>query len=311
MNFHVEQSNIRKGLTCLCQELCHSHASVLATMALDHHSHTRIFSPPQHFSIQHFTTRTLLHNTRLQHFTTQHFPTQHVQHVSTTLPYNTFVHNTSLHITSNTSLQHFPTHHFQHFSTTLPYNASLHYYSSTPYYKVLHRTTKYYSVLQTYYKVLFQNYSVLQSSTLYYKVLQKLPKRAFRARLPQLVTTTCFKMIISCEAFSTFQATSFQNEHFVRGFLNFSLQLASETSISCEASSTFQATSFQKEHFVGGFLNFSTKASRYVLRIYLISHILRKVLAQLLLIIGPVSRGTLRTSWAVSARFKGAERFYS
>ena len=64
-------------------------------------------------------------------------------------------------------------------------------------------------------------------------------------------------MIISCEASSTFQGISFQNEHFVRGFLNFSLQLASKTSVSCEASSTFQATSFQKEHFVRGFRNFS------------------------------------------------------
>ena len=84
-------------------------------------------------------------------------------------------------------------------------------------------------------------------------------------------------MIISCEASSTFQATSFQNEHFVRGFLNFSLQLVSKTSISCEASSTLQANklpkgafrarlpqlfnrrSFQNEHFVRGFLNFSIK----------------------------------------------------
>ena len=53
-------------------------------------------------------------------------------------------------------------------------------------------------------------------------------------------------MIILCEASSTFQATSFQKEHFVGGFLNFSLQLASETSISCEASSTFQATKASK-----------------------------------------------------------------
>ena len=73
----------------------------------------------------------------------------------------------------------------------------------------------------------------------------KLPKRAFRARLPQLFTTTCF-----------------QNEHFVGGFLNFSRnklpkrafrakllqhfkEQASKSSISCEASSTFQRTSFQ------------------------------------------------------------------
>ena len=119
----------------------------------------------------------------------------------------------------------------------------------------------------------------------------KLPKRAFRARLPQLFKEQASKTVfrarlpqlfkrqasktsISCEASSTFQGTSFQNEHFVRGFLNFSKnklpkrafrarlpqlfkEQASKTSISCEASATFQATSFQNEHFVRGFLNFS------------------------------------------------------
>ena len=80
------------------------------------------------------------------------------------------------------------------------------------------------------------------SSTFHYNLL---PKRAFRARFPQLFITTCF-----------------QNEHFVRGFLNFSRnklpkrafrarlpQLfkgeASKTSISCEASATFESRSFQ------------------------------------------------------------------
>ena len=105
----------------------------------------------------------------------------------------------------------------------------------------------------------------------------QLPKRAFRARLPQLFTTTCF-----------------QNERFVQGFLNFSLQLASKTSVSCEASSTFhynllpkrafrarlpqlfkakasktsisceasatfQSRSFQNEHFVRDFRNFESR----------------------------------------------------
>ena len=90
----------------------------------------------------------------------------------------------------------------------------------------------------------------------------KLPKRAFRARLPQLFKQQASKTSISCEASSTFQGASFQNEHFVRGFLNFSSnklpkrafrarlpqlfkEQASKTSISCEASSTFQARSFQ------------------------------------------------------------------
>ena len=103
----------------------------------------------------------------------------------------------------------------------------------------------------------------------------KLPKRAFRARPPQLFKQQASKTSVSCEASSTFQATSFQNERFVRGLLNFSSnklpkpafrarppqlfkQQASKTSISCEASSTFQATSFQSEHFVRGLLNFSS-----------------------------------------------------
>ena len=103
----------------------------------------------------------------------------------------------------------------------------------------------------------------------------KLPKRAFRARPPQLFKQQAFKTSISCEASSTFQTTSFKNEHFVRSLFNFSSdkfpkrafrarppqlfkQQAFKTSISCEASSTFQATSFQNEHFVRGLLNFSS-----------------------------------------------------
>ena len=163
-------------------------------------------------------------------------------------------------------------------SSTTPYYKVL-----LQYYKVLPRTTKYYSVLlqyysvlQTYYKVLLRTTEYYSSTTPYYKVVQKLPKRAFRTRLPQLFKEQASKTSISCETSATFQATSFQNEHFVRGFRNFSrnklpkrafrarlLQLfkeqASKTSISCEASSTFQGTSFQNEQFVRGFLNFSIK----------------------------------------------------
>ena len=90
----------------------------------------------------------------------------------------------------------------------------------------------------------------------------KLPKRAFRARLSQLFKEQASKTSILCETSATFQATSFQNEHFVRGFRNFSRnklpkrafrarlsqhfkEQASKTSISCETSSTFQSRSFQ------------------------------------------------------------------
>ena len=81
----------------------------------------------------------------------------------------------------------------------------------------------------------------------------KLPKRAFRARLHQLFKEQASKTSISCEASSTFQGTSFQNDDFVRDFLNFSKnklpkrafrarlpqlfkEQASKTSISCETS---------------------------------------------------------------------------
>ena len=128
----------------------------------------------------------------------------------------------------------------------------------------------------------------------------KLPKRAFRARLPQLFKEQASKTSISCEASATFQAASFQNEHFVRCFRNFSSnklpkrafrarlpqlfkQQASKTSISCETSLTFQARSFQSlapatqnakmtshleslkrqnEHFVRDFLQISHFATR-------------------------------------------------
>ena len=106
--------------------------------------------------------------------------------------------------------------------------------------------------------------------------INKLPKQAFRARPLQLFKQQASKTSISCEASLTFQATSFQNERFVRGLFNFSSnklpkrafrakppqlfnQQASKTSILCEASSTFQATSFQNERFVRGLLNFSNK----------------------------------------------------
>ena len=151
-----------------------------------------------------------------------------------------------------------------YYSSTTPYYKVLirttkYYSSTTPYYKVLFQ---YYSVLQSstlYYKVLLQYYSILQSTTptettserrpsnttpyykvrrQYYKSFQnehfvrgfrnfssnKLPKRAFRARLPQLFKQQASKTSISCEASATFQATSFQNEHFVRGFRNFSMK---------------------------------------------------------------------------------------
>ena len=87
--------------------------------------------------------------------------------------------------------------------------------STTPYDKVL---LQYYSVLQSTTPVLLRTtkyYSVLQSATLYYKVLLQYYS------VLQSITPAC-KTSISCEASATFQATSFQKEHFLRGFRNFS-----------------------------------------------------------------------------------------
>ena len=169
--------------------------------------------------------------------------------------------------------------------TTKYYSVLLQYYSvlqsTTP---VLLRITKYYSSTTPYYKVLLQYYSVLQ----YYRallrplkrrqndvlpvllrstpVLQKLPKRAFRARLPQLFTEKASKMIVSCEASSKFHRTSFQNERFARCFRQFSQKKLPKGSfrarlptiftektfkmiVSCEASFKFHRTMLPKRAF--------------------------------------------------------------
>ena len=88
----------------------------------------------------------------------------------------------------------------------------------------------------------------------------KLPKRAFRARLPQLFKEQASKTSISCEASSTFQGTSFQNEHFVRGFLNFqsrSFQSLAPATQNAKMTSHLESLKRQNEHFVRDFLQIS------------------------------------------------------
>ena len=104
----------------------------------------------------------------------------------------------------------------------------------------------------------------------------KLPKRAFRARLPTIFTEKASKTIVSCEASSKFHRTSFQNERFARCFRQFSqkklpkrsframllrnfTEQAAKKIVSCEASSNFQRTSFQNERFARCFRQFSQK----------------------------------------------------
>ena len=185
-------------------------------------------------------------------------------------------------------------------STTPVLLRTTKYYSSTtPYYKVLLRTTKYYSsttkyysvlqsttpVLLQYYKVLLQYYS---NTTLYYKVLlqyysvlhttptsETTSERRPSSTTPYYASTTkASKTSISCEASATFHRKSFQNDRFVRGFLQISqnklpkraframrptifTEKASKRIVSCEASSKFRRTSFQNERFARCFLQIS------------------------------------------------------
>ena len=153
-------------------------------------------------------------------------------------------------------------------------------------------TTEYYSVLQSTTPVLLQYYSVLQTTPYYRALLRPLkrrqndvlpvpllpgtsfqnehfvrcflqfsqnevPKRAFRAMLPTIFTEKASKRIVSCEASSKFHRRSFQNERFVRGFLQNSQNHASKTSVSHDASDNFARKSFQNDRFVRGFFQIS------------------------------------------------------
>ena len=109
----------------------------------------------------------------------------------------------------------------------------------------------------------------------------KLPKRAFRARLPQLFKRQASKTSISCEASSTFEATKLPKRAFRARFLQLFKQGASKavrlprktrkwpltlkvwsakTSISCETSFKFHTFNFKIDDFV---------------RVFLISHVYR------------------------------------
>ena len=94
--------------------------------------------------------------------------------------------------------------------------------------------------------------------------------------LPTILTERASKTIVSCEASSKFHRTSFQNDRFVRGFLQISqnklpkrsframlptilTERASKTIVSCEASCKFHRTSFQNDRFVRCFRQFSQR----------------------------------------------------
>ena len=149
--------------------------------------------------------------------------------------------------------------------------------STTPYYKVLQsttpvllRTTKYYSSTTPYYSVLQSTTPVLLRTTKYYSSTTPilLPTTNVLLQYYSVLqsNTKASKTSVSCEASSTFHHNLLQNEHFVRGFLNFSSnklpkgafrarlpqlfkEQASKTSISCEASSTFHYNLLPKRAF--------------------------------------------------------------
>ena len=154
-------------------------------------------------------------------------------------------------------------------STTPVLLRTTKYYSSTT--PILLCTTKYYSSTTPCYRALLRPLKRRQNDVLPVllrttPVLQKLPKRAFRARLPQLFKEQASKTSISCEASSKFHRTSFQNERFARCFLQNSqnklpkraframlptilTEKASKMIISCEASSKFHRTVLPKRAF--------------------------------------------------------------
>ena len=96
---------------------------------------------------------------------------------------------------------------------------------------------------------------------------RKLPKRSFRARLPRNFTEQASKTSVSHDASGNFHRKSFQNDRFVRCFLEISQnklpkrsfrarlppifrEQASKTSVSHDASDNFHRKSFQNNRFV-------------------------------------------------------------
>ena len=165
---------------------------------------------------------------------------------------------------------------------------------------VLPRTRSTTPVLLCYYKVLLQYYSSTEKaskmivscgvSEFHRKSFQnerfvrsfrqfsqkKVPKWSFRARLPPNFTEKTSKTSVSCEASDNFHRRRFQNDRFVRGFIQISqrkvpkrafrarllqnfTEKTSKTSVSCEASDNFHRRRFQNDRFVRGCFKISQK----------------------------------------------------
>ena len=105
---------------------------------------------------------------------------------------------------------------------------------------------------------------------------KQLPKRSFRSRLLRSFTEQASKTSVSHKASDNFRRKNFQNDRFVRCFLEISqnklpkrsfrtrlsrnfTEEAHKINVSCEASSKFHRRSFQNDRFVQGFLEISQK----------------------------------------------------
>ena len=241
-----------------------------------------LFRTTKYYSVLQSTTPLLLRTTK---------------YYSSTTPYYKILLRTTKYYSSTTKYYSSTTKYYSVLQNTSPVLQSTtpKLQSTTPYYKVLHqdysvlqsttpvllRTTKYYSSTTPYYKVLFQIHRTSFQNERFARCFRqfsqkRFPKRAFRARLPPNFTERASKTSVSRNASDNFHRKDFQNEHFVRGFLQISqnelpkraframlptifTEKISKTSISCEASSKFHRTSFQNERFARCFSQFSPK----------------------------------------------------
>ena len=169
------------------------------------HFSTTLLGPSQHFSTtllyntspQHFSTTllhkipsqhfpmTLLRNTPLQHFSTTLLHSTSPQRFPTTLLYNTLLQHFTTTLLHNTPSQHFFTTYNtspKHLSTSLHFNTSPQHFPTT-----LHQNTP----PQHSFTTLPYNTSPQHFST---TLLDNNSKRAFRARLPPVLTLLRLKM---------------------------------------------------------------------------------------------------------------------
>ena len=87
----------------------------------------------------------------------------------------------------------------------------------------------------------------------------KLPKRAFRARLPQNFTEQASKTNVSRETSSKFHRTSSQNERFARDFLQISQNKLPKRAFRAKLPQIFIEQSFQNERFARSLRQFQKK----------------------------------------------------